>query len=193
MELNLIYTHIGLSIVLFFLLNWVGHHSVHVGYIRMSILAKADEAPAFNFIYRAFSPVAYITVMSAIFYKFELDWIVQDIYFVTIYYFIFRLFFNLITGKGMLLNWVTQLAYICVSIPLSYYVYDTLILHKEFLFPSAKEIGSVVWLAIVAYAYHTYNSVKLSDKRTKERKSKYLENRYQQYKSQFRRPNNKKH
>ena len=151
----------------------------------MSVLAKADEAPAFNFLYRSFSPVAYITVVSAVLYKLEKDWMVQDIYLVVIYYFVFRLIFNLATGRGMLLNWVTQGAYVLASVPMSYYVYDTLILHKEFLFPTAKELGSAVWLAIIAYAYHTFNSVKLSDERTKARKTKYLKNRYRAYKQAY--------
>lgn len=180
--MNLIFSHILLAVGLFFLLNWIGNHSIHAGYIRMSVLAKADEAPAFNFMYRAFSPVAYITVVSAILYKLHQDWLVKDIYLVVVYYFVFRLAFNLATGRGRLLNWFTQSAYVVVSIPISYYVYDGLITHKEFLFPTAKELGSAVWLAVVVYIYHTFNSVKLSDERTKARKASYLLDRYATYK-----------
>lgn len=183
--MNLIFAHIGLAFVLFFLLNWIGHHSIHTGYIRMSILAKADEAPAFNFLYRAFSPVAYITVVSAVFYQLNQNWLIQNIYLVVVYYFIFRLAFNLITGRGLLLNWFTQIAYMLVSIPMSYYVYNKLILHKEFLFPTADELGSAVWLAIIAYIYHTFNSIKFSNERTKTRKANYLDNRYKKYKNAY--------
>ena len=183
MQLNLVFSHFSLAVGLFLILNWIGSHSIHAGYIRMSVLAKTDEAPAFNFLYRAFSPVAYITVVSAISYKFQQDWIVKDIYLVVIYYFIFRLIFNLLTGRGKLLNWVTQSAYVLTAVPMSYYVYDILITHKEFLFPTAKELGSAVWLAIVAYAYHTFNNVKLSDERTKARKAGYLQNRYTTYRN----------
>jgi hypothetical protein len=185
MELNLFYTHSLLAVSLFLILNWIGKHSIHAGYIRMSVLAKADEAPAFNFLYRAFSPVAFITVVSAIAYTMKMDWVVQDIYFVVIYYFAFRLTFNLLTGRGKLLNWFTQLAYISVSVPMSYYVYNTLIIHKEFLFPTADELGGAIWLAIVAYAYKTFNSVKLSDERTKARKENYLKDRYNAYKTAY--------
>lgn len=183
--MNLIIAHIGLAIALFFLLNWIGQHSFHAGYIRMSVLAKADEAPAFNFLYRVFSPVAYITVLSAVSYQLNQNWLIQNIYLVVVYYFIFRLAFNLITGRGLLLNWFTQIAYMLVSIPMSYYIYDKLILHKEFLFPSADELGSAVWLAIIAYIYHTFNSVKLSDERTRARKATYLNDRYTKYKTAY--------
>ncbi|WP_198040130.1 hypothetical protein [Microbulbifer agarilyticus] len=183
--MSLVLIHLALAIALFLIVNWIGSHSAHAGYVRMSVLAKADEAPAFNFLYRSFSPVAYITVVSAVFYKIEQDWIVQDIYLVVIYYFVFRLLFNLLTGRGMLLNWVTQCAYVLISVPMSYYVYDVLIIHKDFLFPTAKELGSAVWLAIVAYAYHTFNSVKLSDGRTKARKMNYLQKRYKIYRRTY--------
>lgn len=53
------------------------------------------------------------------------------------------------------------------------------------MFPTAKELGSAVWLAIVAYAYHTFNNVKLSDERTKARKTNYLHNRYNSYKRSY--------
>ena len=151
----------------------------------MSVLAKADEAPAFNFLYRAFSPVAYITVISAVFYKLKMDWIVEDIYLVVVYHVIFRLVFNFLTGRGKLLNWYTQCAHIMVSVSMSYYVYDTLITNKEFLFPTAKELGSVVWLAIVAYTYYAFNSIQLSDKRTKARKANYLQDRYSTYRQAY--------
>lgn len=181
--MDLIYAHFILALILFFTINWIGKHST--GYIRMSVLAKADEAPAFNFLYRAFSPVAYITVVSAIAYQTKFDWVVKDIYLVVIYYFVFRLAFNLLTERGMLLNWFTQIAYIVTSVPLSYYVYKTLIIHKEFLFPTTDELGSAIWLAIAAYVYKTFNSVKLSDERTKVRKSNYLHERYKTYKNKY--------
>lgn len=151
----------------------------------MSVLAKADEAPAFNFLYRVFSPIVFITLASAISYKLQQDWLTERIYLVVIYYFALRIFFNLATGRGRLLNWGTQFAYISVSLPISYYVYDTLIKHKDFLFPTPKELGSALWLAIVAYAYHTFNSIKLSNERTRTRKASYLKHRYENYKKLY--------
>lgn len=185
MEYSLVVTHMFLSGFLFFILNWIGGHSIHAGYIRMSVLAKADEAPAFNFLYRAFSPVAYIVVVSAIVYQLKLDWVVQDIYLVVVYHFFLRLAFNVVTGRGRLLNWTTQGAYFFVSVPVSYYVYSNLIVHKEFLFPTAEELGGAVWLAVVAYIYHTFNNIRLSDEKTKSRKKNYLRNRYLIYKNRY--------
>ncbi|MGH1432132.1 MAG: hypothetical protein ACRBB4_13555 [Neptuniibacter sp.] len=185
MDTNTIVVHCALAISLFFITNWIGRHSLHAGYIQMSVLVKADEAPAFNFLYRAFSPIAFITIVAAIFYSVNLDRYVLDIYMVVIYYFAFRIVFSVITGRTLLLNWLTQIAYVAVSIPVAFYIYEKLIIHKEFLFPSTKELGSAIWLAILAYIYQTFNKVSLSDIRTKKRKENYLDNRFLNYKKKY--------
>ncbi len=174
--------HLSLAIILFFSMNWIGKHSDHAGYIQMSVLVKSDEAPAFNFIYRAFAPIAYITLVSAFLYTIKYDWLINNIYLVVIYYFLLRLSFNIITGRSLLLNWRTQFSYILISVPISIYVYENIILYKEFLFPSQEKLGSAIWLAIIAFLYQTFNNIKLSDIQTKARKKNYLTNRYVKYK-----------
>lgn len=185
MDINQATAHWALAILLFFITNWLGKHSLHAGYIQLSVLVKADEAPAFNFVYRSFSPIAFITIASAFFYKIGADWVVEDIYLVVVYYFAFRIFFNVATGKGRLLNWYTQAAYVLVSVPFAYYVYKQLIVHKDFLFPSPEELGNVIWIGIAAFLYHTANSVRSSGTKTKERKNKYLLNRFEYYQKQY--------
>lgn len=185
MDFNLILIHLSLSILLFLLINWIGNHSIHAGYIRMSIAVKNDDAPAFNFIYRAFSPVAFIIITSSLLYKMQLDWVVKNIYLVVVYYFSFRLAFNLLTGRRKLMNWPRQLAYILTSTTVSYYVYSNLIIYQESLFPSPKEIGSAVWLAVAAYIYHTFNNIELSDIKTKKRKNNYIKSQYHTYNEKY--------
>lgn len=185
MEIKLITIHIGLSVLLFFLSNWIGKHSTHAGYIKMSVLLKADEAPLFNFLYRSFFPIVFLIICSAFFYKINQKWIINRIYLVVVYYFLFRLVFNLLTGKGRLLNWYRQFAYWIISIPSAYYIYDRLILQQEFFLPTKKELSSALWLAILAYIYHTFNSIRLSDEKAKQRKINYIKNRYYRYKKLY--------
>lgn len=182
MEVNLTLAHIGLSTVLFLCMNWIGKHSVNAGYIQMSVFVKKDEAPAFNLLYRSFAPVVFITLASAISYTLKLDWIVKDIYLVVVYHAAIRLIFNLLTGRGLLLNWNMQFAYIFLSITGAYYVYSNLIIDKSFFFPEAKDIGNALWLGVLGFIYHTCNSVRLSDHKTIKRKENYLSSMYLTYK-----------
>lgn len=185
MEISLIFTHSALAIALFLTINWIGGHSLTAGYIQMSVLIKADEAPAFNFIYRAFAPVVFMTLSAALFYKLDFNWVVEDIYFVVIYYFIFRLVFNIITGRARLLNWGVQASYWITSIPIAFYAYENIILKNEYFFPSDKNLGSALWLGVIAFIYHTFNRIKLSNEKTKQRKDNYIKHRYDYYKSMY--------
>lgn len=183
--MQLISLHVGLAILLFFGMNWIGRHSLSAGYIQMSVLVKSDEAPAFNFLYRAFAPIVYITLCAAVLYKAEADWAVKDIHLVVVYYFAFRLLFNIATGRSRLLNWGIQLAYWATSIPVAFYVYENLIQKNQYFFPTNEDLGNALWLGVLAFIYQTFNRVKLSNENTKKRKRNYVAHRYNHYRSIF--------
>ena len=52
--------HLGLAIILFFTVNWLGKRSASFGYMHLSVFVRSDPAPAFNFIFRVFCPVVYL-------------------------------------------------------------------------------------------------------------------------------------
>ncbi len=147
----------------------------------MSVFVKTDEAPAFNFLYRVFAPVVFITLASAALYSLKQDWVVFNIYLVVVYHAFFRLAFNVLTGRAKLLNWGMQIAYILASVFSSYYVYSNLILDKAFFFPEPKDIGNALWLGVIGFVYHTFNSVRITDVKTKRRKENYLIGVYNHY------------
>ncbi len=91
--------------------------------MRISIFVKAEEAPAFNFLIRVITPVVYLIIISATLYYYDLDKFVFNIYLVNVYYILFRLLFNLITNRGLLLNWKRQFIYWLAIITVSFYTY----------------------------------------------------------------------
>ena len=185
MDTDLVLAHAGLAVILFLCMNWIGKHSLNAGYIQMSVFVKTDEAPAFNFLYRSFAPIVFITLVSALAYKLKLEWIVSNIYLVVIYHSVFRLGFNLLTGRARLLNWGMQLAYILISTGGAYYIYSNLIIDKAFFFPAGKDIGNALWLGVIGFIYHTCNSVRASDAKTRKRKEGYLNATYLKYKKLY--------
>lgn len=60
--------HVGLAIVLFYLINWVGRHSSGLGYMQLTLFVRPDEAPAFNFLLHALSPTVFVIMASAALY-----------------------------------------------------------------------------------------------------------------------------
>lgn len=182
---TLVLAHTGLTLALFLCINWIGKHSISAGYIQMSMFVKTDEAPAFNFLYRTFAPVVFITIASAILYTIKLDWIVNDIYMVVVYHSLFRLAYVVSTGRARLLNWRLQATYIVVSVGVAYYVYTNLIVDRAFFFPEPKDIGNALWIGVIGFIYHTCNSIRLSEKKTIQRKDNYLATMFRTFKGLY--------
>ena len=58
--------HIALSVLLFFIVNWLGARSSVLGYMQMSIGMKEDTSPMFNYLFKVLAPVVYIVLIAAL-------------------------------------------------------------------------------------------------------------------------------
>ena len=177
--------HFALGVLLFFIINWIGKHSYSVGYMEISMFLKVEEAPAFNFLYRIISPIVYLFIVSAIFYKIGLSKYVTDIYFVSIYYILFRLAFNLLTNRGLLMNWFRQFLYWISIITISYYSYTEIIYKKENILPDFTTIANELWIIILIFLFQTLNRLRFSSEKTSQRKESYLKNRLEHFKRKY--------
>lgn len=177
--------HFALGVLLFFIINWIGKHSYSVGYMEISMFLKIEEAPAFNFLFRIINPVVYIFVISAIFYQTGLSKYVTDIYFISLYYIIFRLAFNLLTNRGLLMNWFRQFLYWISIITISYLSYTEIIYKKENLLPDFTTIANELWIIILIFLFHTLNRIRFSSEKTSQRKEKYLKNRLAYFQKKY--------
>ncbi len=151
----------------------------------MSVFARKEDAPAFNFLLRVLTPIIYLIIASAILYSFKLDYLVKDFYLVSIYYLTFRLLFNLITGRGLLLNWKQQILYWILIIAFSYFVYIKLLSDKRNILPDFETLANELWIIIIIFLYQTFNNINLSSNGTQIRKDRYLKEKYQSFKDKY--------
>lgn len=173
--------HISLAVAFFYMLNWVGRHTVSLGYVQLSVLAKTDEAPAYNFILRTLSPTVYILILSIALYSLNYDQVVMNIWLVVVYYFVFRVAYNCIMGRYLLMNWKMVIFQGVVAIPVSYLVYKHIILVKQNLFPELNAIGNELWLITMLFLYATFNNIQTSGEKSRQRKSRYIAHEYKKY------------
>jgi hypothetical protein len=183
--LEIFLIHFLLAFCLFFIVNFIGKESSINEYEQISFFSRVDSAPLFNFIYRAFSPVVFIVLVSVFLYKFEYEKYIEDIYLIVIYQFIIRFLFNIFMGRRLLINWKIQFVLFCTSSLLAYFVYIKFILIKEFLFPSNEDIGSAIWLGIIAYLYKTFNNMNFSSVNSSKMQNKYIFDKYKCFKNSF--------
>lgn len=177
--------HFSLSILLFLIVNWIGKHSFSVGYVQMSIFQRDEEAPAFNYVYRILSPTVYIIIVATILYKFSLDEFTTNIFLIAIYYVAFRLSFNLITNRGLLINWTRQIITDLAIIVLAYLSYSKIIITKQHLMPDFSMFSEELWIIIVIFIYQVLNKVELSTQATKNRKNNYIKSRLAKFKKKY--------
>jgi hypothetical protein len=185
MSLVTFLVHAMLSIGLFFITNWIGKHSYSIGYMQISIFVKSETAPAFNFLFRVLSPVVYIIIASAGFYKFGVDELVVNIYLVPVYYIVFRLIFNILTNRARLLNWRRQVIQAMTIVAISWLTYDSVIKNKRNILPDFSTISNELWIVILLFLFQVLNNLEFSNDGTEKRKEGYLKSRYFQLKNRY--------
>ena len=185
MSLDVILVHLGLAIMMFFIVNWLGKQSTSLGYIHLSVFARDDPAPAFNFTFRVLSP----SFISCLFLLHCTPSIwnrsVQNIFFIVLYYFGFRLLFNVASERWRLLNWISLGPQIVVTVVLSVISYSYLIRERNVLFPNLETIGNQAWLAIAVFLYALFNRVRVVAPRTEQRKRAYVWHRYTKFDARY--------
>lgn len=185
MEIDTVIIQFGLGVLLFFIINWIGKHSYSIGYMSISVFAKVEEAPAFNFLIRVLTPTVYLIISASLLYTLKLDKYIDQFYLVSFYYIIFRLSFNLLTGRGLLLNWYRQLLYWLSILVISYFAYTKLIVSRENLLPDFTTLANELWIIILIFLFHVTNNVRLSTNGTIQRKEKYLVTMVNKFKTKY--------
>ena len=176
--------HFALSVVLFLIVNWIGARAISVGYMQMNIVIQEDTAPAFNFLFKVLAPIVFIVLCAVGFEAIGLASFNKNIYFITIFYWAFRVLFVICTSRGKLTNWWEQIIYWTASIGLSLWVYS-LLESVERILPSPRSLLDQLWILIIIFVYSILNKVQISREGTIKRKNNYILSRYTTFKKKY--------
>ena len=177
--------HLLLACLLFMLVNWIGRHSISSGYHQLTLFAKVDEAPAFNFLFRVLAPTVFLVVTAATFYALGMDALVVGYYRVAVYYVVLRWAFNVVVGRARLLNWPAQLAVGSITCAIAYSVDKNLIATRQNLLPDPATLGNELWLLVIVFLYQAANQLRFSQDGTIRRKDAYLRRRFSALRARF--------
>jgi hypothetical protein len=174
------------SIILFFLINIIGKFApTDLRYYQITSFLETDEAPAFNFSFRVLTPVVFIIIISSILYSFHLDYLVKDIYYVSIYYVLFRAIYNIAIARTHLINWKKQILYAICIIGLSFYMYEKVISTKKNLLPDFSNISNELWIIILIFMYNLLNNIETPNNGAEKRKLSYIKNTFTEFKTKY--------
>jgi hypothetical protein len=153
--------------------------------MQLSLFVKTDDAPIFNLLVRILTPSVFVILVATVLYQFNLDAYTTNIYLIVVYYFAFRLIFNIAAGRSRLLNWPMQFIHFSITFAITYYIYDKILRVKANILPDFSTISNELWIIIVIFLYELFNKISFSDERSRKRKRNYLDNRYHLYRNKF--------
>ena len=175
--------HILIAVVEFFLINWLGRHSVSSGYHRISFIQTVEDSPLFDFAFRVLAPTIFLALSAALWYATGLDGLIQGYWRVTVYYFAVRWAYNLVMGRALLLNWWKQSLIAGIGVDLSYIVSEQLLVHRSIVLPSARGLSDEFWILVIGFLYLTARRVNWPrvGASADDRRRAYLEARYRYF------------
>ena len=107
------------------------------------------------------------------------------IFLITIYYFAIRWITIIALNRSSLTNWFRQLIIGLTSIGLSYLLYKTLIIEKKNILPDPGELANELWIIIILFLYNVLNKLSFQNQVYYNRKSNYIESRYEKFKKRY--------
>lgn len=184
-EIQIWLNHLGVAIVVFLSVNWLGKHSTMFGYDTMAGLTDTESTSVYNIFFRISAPLVILLVISAILYQLKLDKWVTNIHHAIPLYIAIRLTFNIARGRLLLVPWTKFLVQAILLIWLSSLAYKNLISKRDFLMPNAATIGNELWLAIGIYLYTLTTRIELGRKGPVRRKHNYFKSKTSHYKKKY--------
>ena len=182
--LSIAMVHVIAAIVLFYLVNWVGARSISVGYMQMSIIAKEETAPAFNFLFKVLSPIVFLVLFIVTVQVLNHKEFVQASYLIVVYYWLFRTLVIILLGRRKLTNWKLHFIYWVASIVLSIWIYS-LVEQVDKILPTPRSLLDQMWILIIMFLYNVFNNIELSRASTLKRKEDYICHQYTFFKKKY--------
>lgn len=189
---------IGLAIFEQVLMLIITKEIIHLQYeyisIRYATFKFADKEEKFcglNILIKLFFPLIYMIILSGIFYNINRQELVNDIYLVTIFYYILRwLNIIFILNRKELHDWKSEIIISIIGIIINIIIYDTFITKTTQIFISIDELRDGIWIGIITFFFvvlrdFVYTHAHTNALKSEQRKENYILKKYEYYKNKY--------
>lgn len=164
---------------------------ISIQYSSFEFASTEDKPNGLNVLIKILVPVIYIIIVSGILYETHQDWLVKNIYFVTIFYYILK-WINIIfiLRRKDLHDWKADILLSIIGTLISIIIYYIFITRTNQIFVSIEEIRDGVWVSIIIFIFviiknNIYNNMKTNHREQEKRKYKYIKNKYVYFKDKY--------
>lgn len=177
--------HLAIAVAIFFFVNWIGEHSPVTGYVPLSLLVREDTMPAFNLAFRVLAPLV-LYVLSVLVFT---NWSMMEgfntlSYMIMVDYWLVRMAFILLTGRGRLMNWWLYSVYAALSIALALGIYYV-VKQVSTILPDPKDILGQLWIVIFIFLYDLGNKLTVDRTGTERRKKNYILHQFETLRKKY--------
>ena len=161
---------------------------IGIKYSSFSISGSSNYG--MNILIRLFAPCIYVVIISGILYNFQKNELVNNIYLITIFYYLYRIFIILFVLKRKeLQNWTYEIVVAIVGSMITIFVYNSFIIKTTEIFIPIDELRNNIWFSIILFFFIIirdciYNIQSDFDK-DEERKRNFFMKEYFQFKSKY--------
>lgn len=172
-------------------INIVNYDYISLNYTSFRFSISKDSPTGLNIIIKIFSPVIYIVILSGILYCLEFNYLVKNIYVVTIIYFILKWIISIIVlNRYLLIDWKSEIICSFIAILLSLFVYFIFISKTTQIFISVEEMRDGIWLGIITFFLslvikYVYNYSYLNYDREKKKIRYYIIKKYNKFQKKY--------
>lgn len=181
---NIALVQIVSAIALFFIVNWIGEHSISIGYIQLSMITREYDSLAFNFLFKVLSPVVFLILYIVLFQSIGHEEYIRCCFMITIYYWVFRSIIIIFIGRISLTNWWAQLFYWTSSLLLSFWIYS-LLEKVDRLLPDPRSLIDQLWILIILFLYSVFNKVSIPFSGAAKRNEQYITNKFLTFRKRY--------
>lgn len=158
-----IVVHLGLAGLLQLVLPFIGGKVRDFNY--SDIDGMLTDSYAFNLAFRVFAAPVFIILFSTVSHIFEIGFLSNGIWMVSVYYFFLNLVIVLNTRGYLASSVISRVTYFfahAVSISLSFFVYSKYIqFSAESLLPDPNDFKTEIWLLVIFFLFSVLNKIQL--------------------------------
>lgn len=177
-----------MSLVVLFLAERLGKLMLQykTDYQPLASLFSSEGSVGFNAVYRIVLTPICIVFFSILLYITGLSEYVSNIYLVAVGYFFLSLVLIYSLNRFTLLSKSKFFLYHLISILLSYYIYDALIVKGlEHLLPDEANLRTDLWLVVAAFLYGVFRSIPENQEKFDRRKRRYIDQQTKIYHQKY--------
>lgn len=164
---------------------------VSINYATFKFADKDEKFCGLNILLKLFFPIIYIIILSGVFYELEHEKLINNIYMITIFYYIIRwINITFILNRKELHDWKLEFIICIIGIILNVIIYNIFIRKTNQIFISINELRDGIWIGIITFFFvlirdYIYKYAHTDAATTERRKINYILKKYYYYKKKY--------